>query len=68
MARTGQALSRDSEDLYPAWQGMQYFGNMFSGDGAFHALDNDRYGVRAWTSAREILEGHGRAEPRTAAA
>ncbi|WP_105032073.1 aromatic alcohol reductase [Arthrobacter ruber] len=68
MARTGQALSRDSEDLYPAWQGMQYFGNMFSGDGAFHALDNDRYGVCAWTSAREILEGHRRAEPRTAAA
>ncbi|MDQ0736558.1 NmrA family NAD(P)-binding protein [Arthrobacter agilis] len=56
MARVGQAFSGTSDDLYPAWQGMQYFGNMFSGDGAFHALDNDRYGLRAWTSAREVLQ------------
>ncbi|MHA7209117.1 aromatic alcohol reductase [Arthrobacter sp. MDT1-65] len=55
MARAGQAFSGTSEDLYPAWQGMQYFGNMFSGDGAFHALDNGRYGPRTWTSARDVL-------------
>jgi len=55
MARAGQLLSGSSEELYPAWQGMQYFGNMFSGDGAFRSLDNDRYGSRAWTSAREVL-------------
>jgi uncharacterized protein YbjT (DUF2867 family) len=54
-ARIGQATSKGSEELYPWWQGMQYFGNMFSGDGAFHSLDNDRYGVRQWTSAREVL-------------
>jgi uncharacterized protein YbjT (DUF2867 family) len=55
MARAGQAFAGSSEDLYPAWQGMQYFGNMFSGDGAFSSLDNDRYGSRTWTSAREVL-------------
>ncbi|KNH14387.1 NmrA family protein [Arthrobacter sp. ZBG10] len=55
MARVGRMLAKPSTDLYPAWQGMQYFGNMFSGDGAFHTLDNDRYGSRQWTSAREVL-------------
>ena len=55
MAKVGRALSRDREALYPAWQGMQYFGTMFSGEGRDRPLANDRYGVRRWTSAREVL-------------
>jgi len=55
MARIGRALSRDREALYPAWQGMQYFGNMFAGEGRSRPLANDRYGVRPWTSAGEVL-------------
>ena len=55
MARAGRALSRDREALYPAWQGMQYFANMFGGEGRDRPLANDRYGVRRWTSAREVL-------------
>jgi len=55
MARIGRAASRDDEALYPAWQGMQYFDSMFSGDGKLHDLANDRYGVRPWTSAAEVL-------------
>ena len=55
MARIGKLASRDREALYPAWQGMQYFDSMFSGDGKLQAVDNDRYGVRHWTSAAEVL-------------
>jgi len=33
---------------------------MMSGRGKLHLLDSDRYGVRAWTGAREMLkEIHG---------
>lgn len=55
MARVGQALAPKPGAVYPAWQGMQYFDNMFSGDGKLRKLDNDRYGDRRWTSAREVL-------------
>ena len=54
-ARIGRAVSRDEEALYPAWQGMQYFDSMFSGDATLRARDNDRYGERRWTTAREVL-------------
>jgi len=55
MARIGKLASRDREALYPAWQGMQYFDTMFSGDGKLLAPDNDRYGARHWTTAAEVL-------------
>jgi hypothetical protein len=34
---------------------MQYIRDMASGRGALRPLDNDRYGERNWTSAREVL-------------
>ncbi len=34
---------------------MQYFDNMFSGDGKLRELDNNRYADRRWTSARQLL-------------
>jgi len=55
MARVGKLASRDRGALYPAWQGMQYFDSMFSGDGRLQAVDNDRYGVRRWTTAADVL-------------
>ncbi|WP_150306606.1 NmrA family NAD(P)-binding protein [Planctomonas psychrotolerans] len=55
MARIGRGLSKEKGDAFPAWQGMQYLANMYSGDGKFHALDNDRYGIRRWASARDVL-------------
>jgi nucleoside-diphosphate-sugar epimerase len=41
--------------LYPPWQGMQYFHNMFSGLAKLDPLDNDRYSSMHWTSVRDIL-------------
>lgn len=42
-------------DVFPAWQGMQYTINMFSGDGKLDPLDNDRYPDIKWTQIEEIL-------------
>lgn len=41
--------------VFPAWQGMQYTVNMFSGAGKLNPLDNDRYPDMKWTKVREIL-------------
>ena len=51
---TRKAL-RDDGSPFPAWQGMQYFVSMFSGQAQLRHVDNDRYGVRHWTSAAEVL-------------
>ncbi|GAA4737278.1 hypothetical protein GCM10023328_17350 [Modestobacter marinus] len=55
LAKVGRAVSRDGDEPFPAWQGMQYLHSMFSGDAQLGPLDNDRYGPRAWTTAREVL-------------
>ena len=39
-------FSRDGTEPFPAWQGMQYFVSMFSGQAQLHHLDNLRYGQR----------------------
>lgn len=48
-------LSPTSDAPFPAWQGMQYLRDMMSGLGKLDPLDNDRYGVRPWMGARELL-------------
>jgi nucleoside-diphosphate-sugar epimerase len=57
MIRIVRTLSPPSSDPFPAWQGMQYIRDMSSGRGKLHPLDNDRYGMRTWTSARDVLSG-----------
>lgn len=58
MARVGRLVSRDEDATFPAWQGMQYFVSMFSGEAQLHHVNNDRYGPQAWTSVRDVLEAH----------
>lgn len=55
MAAVGRRLSRNPGETFPAWQGMQYFVSMFSGEAALRHVDNDRYGHQTWTTARDIL-------------
>ncbi|WP_413354689.1 NmrA family NAD(P)-binding protein [Microbacterium sp. 1P06AB] len=55
MAAVGRRLSRNPGETFPAWQGMQYFVSMFSGEAALRHVDNDRYGRQSWTTAREVL-------------
>ena len=60
MSRAVKALMPASDEPFPPWQGMQYFASMFSGDATLRYIDNDRYGIRTWTSARDVLEQYRR--------
>lgn len=48
-----------NNDLYPAWQGMQYMRDMMEGRAAGIELDNDRYADLKWTSVKEFLTSQG---------
>jgi uncharacterized protein YbjT (DUF2867 family) len=58
IARVGRRLSKDSDEPFPAWQGMQYFVSMFSGEAELRHVDNDRYGTHRWTTAQDVLAAH----------
>lgn len=45
-------------DVFPAWQGMQYMANMFSGAGKLEPLDNDRYPNLTWLKAEDFFREH----------
>lgn len=49
-------LSPGRNKLYPIWQGMQYFRNMFEGRAKLEPLDNDRYPDIKWKKVRDILK------------
>ncbi|PYY57868.1 NmrA family protein [Curtobacterium sp. MCSS17_011] len=67
MSAVGRRLSKNPDETFPAWQGMQYFVSMFSGQAQLHHVDNDRYGVQSWTSVRDVLRSHlsGQGRPAT---
>lgn len=58
MAAVGRRLSRGPEETFPAWQGMQYFVSMFSGEAQLRHVDNDRFGPHDWTTVRDVLAAH----------
>ncbi len=58
-AAVGRRLSRAGDDEpFPAWQGMQYFVTMFSGEGELHHVADDRYGRHRWTTVQDVLAAH----------
>jgi nucleoside-diphosphate-sugar epimerase len=58
--KVARTLTPSSDAVFPAWQGMQYLRDMASGRGKLEPLDNDRYGSRVWTSARDVLNAGAR--------
>ena len=54
--RIARTLSPRSDAVFPVWQGMQYMRDMSTGRGKLDPLDNDRYGEKHWTTAREVLK------------
>ncbi len=48
-------FSPSKDELYPAWQGMQYMRDMMEGRIIFQKYDNDRYSNIKWTSVKEFL-------------
>lgn len=55
MIKFARAVMFWSKALYPPWQGMQYFHNMFSGLAKLEPLDNDRYPGMKWTTVRDFI-------------
>jgi uncharacterized protein YbjT (DUF2867 family) len=58
LAKAVRRFSKKTDAAFPAWQGMQYFVSMFSGQAQLHHVDNDRYGVHTWTTVRDVLAAH----------
>ncbi|NDK56972.1 NmrA family NAD(P)-binding protein [Pontibacter fetidus] len=50
-----KALTPTSNEVFPAWQGMQYMRDMFTGLPKLEPLDNDRYPEIKWTTVAEVL-------------
>ena len=48
-------LSPSPNELYPAWQGMQYMHNMIDERSKIYRLANDRYPEIKWTTVKDIL-------------
>ena len=57
-AKIARRADRTSDDTFPAWQGMQYFVSMFTGQAQLNNIANDRYGVQPWTTVRDVLHAH----------
>ncbi len=55
MIAVGKRVAPQPEETFPAWQGMQYMRDMFSGRGQLVPLDNDRYPGLSWTSVEDLL-------------
>jgi NmrA-like family len=56
--KIARKLSPAENELYPAWQGMQYMHNMIDDRSKINKLDNDRYPEIKWTTVKELLENH----------
>ena len=48
-------FSPSENELYPAWQGMQYMRDLMEGRIVFQKYDSDRYPAIKWTSAKDFL-------------
>ena len=49
-------------ELYPAWQGMQYMHNMIDERSNIDKLDNNRYPEIKWTTVKDVLAAHQKQE------
>ncbi|WP_310559589.1 NmrA family NAD(P)-binding protein [Flavobacterium sp.] len=53
--RTTRFFSPSKNELYPAWQGMQYMRDIMEGRIIFQKYDNNTYSNIKWTSVKEFL-------------
>ena len=51
-------MAPGDNELYPAWQGMQYLSNMIDERSKLERIDNDRYPGMKWTTVRDLLATH----------
>jgi nucleoside-diphosphate-sugar epimerase len=55
LTKTIKFFNPAKQELYPAWQGMQYMRDMMSGRAKVATYDNDRYPEIKWTTVRDLL-------------
>jgi hypothetical protein len=55
LIKTTRFFSPSENELYPAWQGMQYMRDMMEGRIIFQEYANDKYPHIEWTSVRQFL-------------
>jgi nucleoside-diphosphate-sugar epimerase len=53
-----RTLSPAENEIFPAWQGMQYMRNMIDERAKLNLIDNERYPNMRWTTVREVLSKH----------
>jgi uncharacterized protein YbjT (DUF2867 family) len=58
LIRIVKTFSPSKNELYPAWQGMQYMRNMKDKRAVLDRLDNNRYAGMHWTTVKELLTQH----------
>ncbi|MFD2572159.1 NmrA family NAD(P)-binding protein [Spirosoma soli] len=55
LIKVTRTLFPQKDEVFPAWQGMQYLHNMFTGLPKLTPLDNNRYPDLQWTTVRDVL-------------
>ncbi len=58
LIKIARTISPGKNELYPAWQGMQYMRNMMDKRAALNSTDNDRYADMKWTTINDLLTKH----------
>lgn len=58
LIKVARTVAPGTNDLYPAWQGMQYMRDMMEGRAKVASYDNDRYQGMRWTTVSDFLSTH----------
>ncbi len=58
LIRMARFVAPGSDDVYPAWQGMQYMRDMLDGRGKASVLDNNRYSGIRWHTIKDVLAAY----------
>jgi len=58
LIRIARKFDKGGQDLYPAYQGMQYMRNMIDKRAELTQTDNSRYPGMRWTSAKDLLTAY----------
>lgn len=56
--KIARIIAPGKNELYPAWQGMQYMRNMMDERSNLNTVDNSRYPDMKWTTVKELLSNH----------
>lgn len=58
LIKIARTFASGKNNLYPAWQGMQYMRNMADERANLTTTDNERYPNMHWTTVKELLLAH----------